>query len=60
MAIAIIHDEWDPEIRHRKEFIVDTEAEVADLPKCDPGSSALVTETGSVYIVNASGEWAKF
>lgn len=40
------------------EYLVDTEADVAHLPKCGTGSSALVVESGVVYVVNASGEWA--
>lgn len=45
---------------HSKEFILDTEADVAELPECCPGSTALVCSTGNVYIVNASGQWVKF
>jgi hypothetical protein len=40
------------------EYIVDTEADVATLPQCATGSSALVVESGVVYVVNACGEWA--
>lgn len=42
------------------EFFLDTEADVEELPKCGTGSTALVTATGNVYVVNASGAWAKF
>lgn len=45
-------------------FICDTEADVAKLqtehPNCGAGSTALVVETGNVYMVNASGNWVKF
>lgn len=60
MAFKMIHDEWDPEIGQQKEFILDDEADVATLPECVPGSTALVCASGSVYIVNASGQWVKF
>ena len=33
-------------------------ADVASLPPCCTGSSALVVDTGEVYMVNASGVWA--
>ena len=42
-----------------KEYIVDTNAEIADLPT-NPmymGSTALVIESSSVYMLNGSGEW---
>ena len=42
------------------EYILDTEDDVANLPKCGTGSTALVVATGNVYIVNASGEWKLF
>lgn len=43
-----------------KEFICDTVADVANLPKCCAGSTALVVEGGKIYMVNASGEWKLF
>lgn len=45
---------------YKQDFIVDTEADVATLPECCTGSSALVVESGAVYMVNASGVWAVF
>lgn len=46
------------------EFICDTVADVAKLqtdhPNCCTGSTALVIQTGDVYIVNTSGVWTKF
>lgn len=45
---------------HLKNFICDTTADVKNLPKCLPGSQAVVIATGDLYVVNASGEWAKF
>lgn len=43
----------------RREFIIDTDADVATLPACASGSAALSVESGSVFIVNASGVWTK-
>lgn len=61
MAIEMISKEWCPCVEDsRKEFLVDTEADVNSLPKCCTGSTALVTATGNVYIVNASGRWVAF
>lgn len=42
------------------EYICDTEADVANLPKCCPGSTAVVVATGNLYVVNASYQWVKF
>ena len=61
MAFKMIFQEWCPyNEAYRKEFIADAESDVATLPKCCTGSSALVSESGKVYIVNASGEWNEF
>ena len=43
----------------RREYIVDTDADFANLPKSDPSSTA-VSPSGKVKIVNASGEWVDF
>lgn len=59
MAIKKINQEWCPCLdAYKQDFIVDTEADVATLPECCTGSSALVVESGVVYMVNASGVWA--
>lgn len=44
----------------KQKFVCDTEADVANLPKCDPGSCAIVADGGPVYMVNASGNWSRF
>lgn len=44
----------------KRDFICDTDADFADLPKCYPGSTAVSAATGNVYVVNASGEWVAF
>ena len=61
MAIKMISTEWCGCVSdYRKEFLMDTAAEVKDLPKCCPGSSAIAVGAGKVFFVNASGEWAEF
>ena len=42
---------------NRHQFICDTPADVASLPECRSGCSALIVSTGEVYMVNASGSW---
>lgn len=61
MAYKLIDEKYNPfpgsEIR---EFICDTDADFANLPEAAPGSTALSAATGTVMIVNASGQWVKF
>lgn len=45
--------------KHR-EYICDTDADFKDLPKRNPGDTAVSAATGNVYVVNASGEWVLF
>ena len=45
---------------HIKEYICDYESDVANLPADAPMSTAVVAESGNLYIVNASGEWVPF
>lgn len=43
-----------------KTFLVDTKAEVANLPtNCKPGSMAIVAEDSSQYILNSVFKWVK-
>ena len=60
MAFELLSKEWYPEIGAVKEYICDTDADVADLPQSCPGSTALVCSSGKVYIVNASSNWVEF
>lgn len=43
------------------EYVCDTLADLGSLPKCEPGSSAIVLEEGqvSVYMKNTLGKWVK-
>lgn len=43
------------------EYVCDTLADLDSLPKCEPGSSAIVLEEGqvSVYMKNTLGKWVK-
>lgn len=40
-----------------EEYLIDTDAEVADLPNAPAGSFAVSAETGTVFYANSSGEW---
>lgn len=42
-----------------KKFILDNESDVTSLPKCTPGSIAIVAAGGKVFMVNASGQWVE-
>lgn len=58
MAIKMINREWCAcQGAYKIDYIVDTSADVASLPACCTGSSALAVESGTVYMVNASGTW---
>lgn len=60
MAIKMINHEWCACANdYKKEFVIDTDADAASLPECCTGSAALAVETGSAYMVNASGVWQK-
>jgi len=42
------------------EFVADTIADVAELPvypSCAPGSTCIVTETSTVYMLSADNTW---
>lgn len=59
MAIAKNEKQWAAGAAPH-DYILDTAADVKNLPACCPGSSALVVATGEVYMVNASGKWVLF
>ena len=51
MAIKEIKREWSPEqLGYVKRYLLHTEADVKDLPKCCVGSIAMVSETNREYI----------
>ena len=41
------------------EYVCDTFDDLANLPKCAMGSTALIITTSEVYMKNSSGEWVK-
>lgn len=43
----------------KKKFVLDSEADFADLPKCCTGSLAVVADGSIGYMVNASGKWVE-
>lgn len=56
--ITLISSSWVDWETYRNEYILDSTADAASLPKCAPGSVAIVADKdGPVYMVNASGEW---
>ncbi|MBQ8603904.1 MAG: hypothetical protein IJ410_03550 [Oscillospiraceae bacterium] len=60
MAYKLIDKEYShTQGGYVQDYICDTNADVASLPVCRCGSSALVIDTGDVYVVNTTGEWAK-
>ena len=44
----------------RRDFVMDTDADIADLPSCGAGSTAISVASGKVFMKNASGAWAEF
>ena len=61
MAIKLVNRDWQETlVEYKHDYIVDAESDIASLPESCTGSSALVVESGNVYMVNASGAWAKF
>lgn len=61
MAIKEINREWCfIANEYRRSFVLDSTEDVANLPECCAGSTAVVAGNGSaVYMVNASGVWTK-
>lgn len=60
MAIMCVSRMWNDCVDgYIRKFLVDTESDVADLPTCCPGSSAIVAEGGKQYIVNTCGVWVE-
>lgn len=60
MAIKQTGRNWHADLETtKKRFIMDTEADAANLPKCYTGSTAISVEGGVIYMVNASGKWVR-
>jgi len=56
MAIKEIKREWSPcQLDYVKTFLLHSEADVKDLPKCCIGSKATVSETDNEYFCTADG-----
>lgn len=43
-----------------KEFVCDSVIDIDSLPEAAPGSTAIVIDSGEVYMVNTSGKWVPF
>ena len=59
MAIRMIERTWCGLVDDfRCSYLMDSAADVADLPKSCVGSMAMVADKdGAVFVVNPSGEW---
>lgn len=44
---------------HIYEYMIDSEADLSDIPFTVEGSVALAADTGDVYILNTQKEWKK-
>lgn len=56
MAIKVIKREWSPcQLDYVKTFLLHSEKDVKDLPKCCVGSKATVSETDNEYYCTADG-----
>lgn len=40
-----------------QKWLVDTEAEIATIPKCLMGSTAYVITTGETWMIDSTGKW---
>lgn len=61
MAYVLIDETYCPYVRERrKKFICDTDTDVATLPACCVGSTAVSIESGKTYMANTSGKWVAF
>lgn len=61
MANKKISKKWNPYLcDYECEFICDTDADFANLPKSCTGSTAVSIESGKVMVVNTNGEWVAF
>lgn len=45
---------------YKCEFIVDTDADLENLPQAGTGSTAVSLESGKVMVVNTQGNWVVF
>lgn len=60
MAIKLVSVEYSECLEsYKREYIVDSDDEFENLPKCCVGSTAM-SPSGNMMIVNASGEWVPF
>lgn len=46
---------------YKKEYIVDNDSDLVNLPKCTgTGSTAVSIESGKIMVVNTNGQWVAF
>lgn len=60
MAIKLVNEKYCAFVDdYQCEYIVDSDADFANLPEAAPGSTAL-SPSGAIMVVNASGQWVAF
>lgn len=61
MAIKVVDKKWCAYTEdYVFEYLCDTDNDFANLPQCPAGSQALSVATGTIKVVNASGQWVTF
>ena len=61
MAAKIVNISWSACLNeYQMDFLCDTDADFADLPKCATGSCAISVASGNVQMVNTVGDWVVF
>lgn len=56
--MKLIERYYKTELGHSiEEYLIDTDAELASLPKAPVGSYAISVESGKKFFINSSGEW---
>ena len=61
MATKIVNISWCACLNeYQMDFLCDTDADFADLPKCATGSCAISVASGNVQMVNTVGDWVVF
>ena len=61
MAAKLVNVAWCVCLNeYQMDFVCDTDADFADLPRCSTGSCAISIATGNVKMVNTVGDWVDF
>lgn len=61
MAYKMIDKRFVPQTNEEMhDYIIDTDADVSNLPASPIGSNAVSLASGKVFVVNTQGEWVAF